>query len=338
MTTAPSLPLLTVSAKRCFQRCAREYQFAYEQGYRPVESDGPRRFGSLLHAGLEGWWLAAKAGEDRLPRALAALAAAAGEQPDPYELVRAETLLAGYEARWGGQDLEVLHVEAEFTAPLINPETGAASKTWQMAGKVDAIARTPEGRVLIVEHKTSSEDIGAGSEYWRRLQLDHQVSDYFAGARALGFDPAGCLYDVIGKPGLRPAKATPPEARRYTKDGKLYANQREVDETPEEFRARLVAAIAEAPERFYQRGEVVRLEDEERDAAFDGWQIGRLIREAQLAARWPRRVDSCVSFGRTCDFFGVCTKQASLDDSLLFRRTERAHEELSLNHPNGATQ
>jgi len=324
-----ALPLLTVSAKRCFQRCAREYQFSYELGYRPVESDGPRRFGTLFHAGLEGWWRASQAGTDRLSAALAALAAAAGEAFDPYELVRAQELLRGYELRWGSEPLEVLAVEVEFVTPLINPETEKASKTWRMAGKLDAIVRAPDGRVLTVEHKTSSEDISQGSEYWRRLQLDQQVSDYFVGARAIGFDPAGCLYDVIGKPGIRPAKATPPEARKYTKDGRLYANQREADETPEEFRGRIIEAIAADPDRYYQRGPVVRLEEEERDAAFDGWQLGRLIREAQLAARWPRRIDSCITYGRTCPYFAACTKTASLDDPSLFRRVETPHEELT---------
>ena len=36
----------------------------------------------------------------------------------------------------------------------------------------------------------------------------------FDGAAALGHDVAGCLYDVICKPGLRPLKATPVEARK----------------------------------------------------------------------------------------------------------------------------
>lgn len=362
MTTAEApataeLPLLTVSAKRCFQRCAREYRFAYEDGYRPLESDGPRRFGTLFHAGLEGWWLAAKAGEDRLAGAFLRLLAAAAQKPDPFEMVRAEELLRGYDARWGSEHLEVLAVEAEFTAPLVNPESGAASRTWQMAGKLDAIVRTADGHVLTVEHKTSSEDISQGSEYWRRLQLDHQVSDYFVGARALGFNPDGCLYDVIGKPMLRPGEvpildedgvkivldATGQRVR--TKDGKKFRETGDTalgyelqkrPELPDEFRARIVEAIVSDPDRYYQRGPVVRLDDEERDAAFDGWQLGRLIREAQLAARWPRRVDSCVSYGRTCDYFGVCTKTASLDDPMLFRRSERAHEELSLSPSNGA--
>ncbi len=186
----------------------------------------------------------------------------------------------------------------------------------------------------MVEHKTSSEDIRPGSEYWRRLRMDGQVSVYYEGATSLGYTVGGCLYDVIGKPGIRPLSATPMEKRKYTKPTKaepvsrLYAGQREHDETPEEFRDRLLIAVAEDPEGYYQRGEVVRLEAEREEALFDIWQIGQQIREASLAKRAPRNPDACKNYGRTCPFFDVCTGQASLDDPKLFRISEGAHPEL----------
>src|SRR3990167_5857191 len=132
---------------------------------------------------------------------------------DSFELGRARALLCGYDARWLDEAIETLAVEREFTVPLINPPTGAPSRTFVLSGKIDAIARFADGRTVIVEHKTSSEDISPGSEYWRRLTLDTQISAYYLGARSLGFEVDGCLYDVLGKPALRPLKATPPEAR-----------------------------------------------------------------------------------------------------------------------------
>jgi hypothetical protein len=182
----------------------------------------------------------------------------------------------------------------------------------------------------IVTHNTSSETIDGGSDYWKRLRLDAQVSDYFVGARALGFDVAGCLYDVIGKPKVAPFEATPPEKRQYTKkDGRLYAGQREADETIEEFAARLRGHVAENFDRYFRRGKVVRLAEEERDAALDTWQIAREIREAQLADRYPRNPESCVRWGQTCEFFSVCTREADLNDRTLFRTAATAHEELT---------
>ncbi len=326
------LPLLTASRARDYRACARLHHYKYELGFRPAVEAETARFGSLVHRALEAWWKAVDGA--RLDAALAALELEA----DPFDRARAEVMIAGYDARWSGQELDVLAVEVEFVRPLVNPATGAESRTWRHAGKLDAVARERStGRVLVVEHKTTSEDLTPGSEYWQRLRLDAQVSGYMAGARALGFEPVACLYDVLGKPAIRPGKATPIESRKYTKAGALYAGQREADETAEEFRARLVEAVAANPERYFARGEVVRLEEEEAEAAFDLWQTGRAIREGQLARRHPRNPDACQRWGRTCEFFGPCTRTASLDDPTRFRRTVTVHEELTLPTAEGAS-
>lgn len=251
---------------------------------------------------------------------------------DPFDLVRAECMLIGYHERWKDEPYAVLGVEQEFRAPLINPDTGAASRTWQLAGKLDALVRDlTDGRVLIVEHKTTSADVGPGTDYIKRLRLDGQVSIYFEGAAALGLEPAACLYDVLVKPGQRPLKATPIENRKYTKDGRLYAAQRDRDETAAEYRERVMTTIAEDPNGHYLRAEVVRLDSERDEARAELWQQGRMIRENQLAGRHPRNPDACVRFGRTCEYFGVCTGEASLTDPVLFQRATCVHPELEDN-------
>lgn len=232
-------------------------------------------------------------------------------------------------------------------------------------------------RARMIEHKTSTEDIGPGSAYWQRLILDNQISNYNTGLRALGYEPIDILYDVAKRPALRPSLATPEESREYTKPkdrackeckkktpaplphvetvgegddarevtcvegrivtdpgGKLYANLREFDETPEEFRLRLQADIAAGPEKYYQRGVVVRLEEEVRASAKDTWNLARWIREVQLESRddpeaWPRNSDACFTYGSACDFWPVCSGQGSLDDATRYRRTTGSHEELA---------
>lgn len=322
-----SLPLLSNSEKRCFQSCKRRHYLRYRLLKRPLLAADPLRFGALVHKGLEAWWRAAKAGTDRLAAALDAIAQA--EDVDAVERIRAEELLIAYHARWEHEIVEVLGVEVEFTAPILNPATGAASRTFVLGGKIDAIARLSDGRIVIVEHKTTSEDVEAGSDYWKRLRLDSQVSDYYVGARALGHDVVGCLYDVIVKPKLSLLRATPVESRKYKKDGLLYASQRDRDETPEQFRERLRAYIAENIDRLFARGIVVRTEDDERDAAFDTWQTAREIRDAERAGRWPRNPDACVRWGQTCEFFAVCAHEADVDDPTRFRTARGPHEELS---------
>jgi hypothetical protein len=324
------LPTLTASRLKSARACLRLHQYQYELGYRPVQEPEALRFGTLWHRGLEAWWLSVDSlgTESAVEAGIDAMHGGVGAPPDPWDLVKAETLLRGYGARWCEEDLLTLAAEQEFRALLINPTTGAPSRTWMLAGKIDALARDANHRTLIVEHKTSSEDISPGSEYWARLRLDGQISMYYAGARARGFEPAGCLYDVTAKPRIRPLNATPLESRKITKDGRLYANQRDADETPDEYRERLTLDIATGPERYYQRAEIVRLPDEESDYMHDVWQLGRLIRESQLAGRWPRNPDACRSYSHTCAFFPVCTGAAQLTDETLYRRT-RINPELA---------
>lgn len=234
--------------------------------------------------------------------------------PDPFDLARAAAMLHGYHARWSDEAYEVLAVEAEFRAPLVNPETGAASRTWQRGGKIDVIVRELRtARILTVEHKHTTEDFSPGSAYWKRLRMDGQVSGYFEGADALGFHAEACLYDVLGKPKLRPYQP-----------GKT----RTAAETPEEFFVRCMEAIAADPAAYFRRGEVVRLEAETAEALFDDWQTAQALREAQRLGRFPRNPDACMKWGRACDFFDVCTGEASIDDATRFRRSEHVHPEL----------
>ncbi len=139
---------------------------------------------------------------------------------------------------------------------------------------------------------------------------------------------------MIGKPRLEPHEATPIEKRLYTKkDGRLHAGQRERDETIEEYSKRLAEHVAENLDRYFRREPIVRLADEERDAARDTWQVAREIREADLAERYPRNPEACVQWGQACEFFVVCTHEADVNDTTLFRTAGAAHEELSQPHP-----
>lgn len=178
---------------------------------------------------------------------------------------------------------------------------------------MSAAATLPAPKLLVVEHKTSSEDIGLGSMYWRKLTLDAQISNYLVGARTLGHEPDGVLYDVLRKPALRPLDVS---AKRKT------------PETPDEYRARCLDAIVEKPDAYYQRGVVVRLEDEERDAAFDTWQTADAIRLARHTGRWPRNVDSCNDFHRMCEYWPVCSGEASIEDRALYAPPGPLHPEL----------
>lgn len=321
------LRVVTNSELRTFRACPRRHQYQYRMMRRPRVEHEALRFGTLWHRGQDAWWTATGAPVDRLRAGLAAMREDDGNV-DPYALVLAEELLLAYTAQWADAELRTVAVERPFEVALVNPETGAASRTYRVGGKVDAIVEDAQGRVFLVEHKTTASDIEPGSSYWSRVRaLDTQVSLYLAGAKAAGYEVQGCIYDVVRKPGIRPLKATPEASRKYTAKGLLYANQRERDETPEEFRERLRADIGERPERYFARGEVVRLEADARDHAFDTWQLARMMREAELAGFAPKNPDACATFGG-CPYLAVCQGEASIEDNAIFRTATTPHEEL----------
>jgi hypothetical protein len=162
--------------------------------------------------------------------------------------------------------------------------------------------------VYVKEIKTTAEECGYASVYFKRLSIDLQISVYMQAARSLGYDCRGVLYDILRKPAHRPSQA------------KL--------ETPEAYGRRVLDAIIEQPDKYYVRGVIVRLENELDEARADVWQTATAIRDARRLKVFPRNADSCVQWSRVCDYFAVCCGEQSIDDPVLFRKNEKKHVEL----------
>ena len=213
--------------------------------------------------------------------------------------------------------------------PLVNPEPGAPTPGWQLAGKIDRIVELPDGRLALMERKTTSKDFAPGADYWTQLHMDQQLSIYVIAARALGYDVSTVLYDVTRRPALRPLKATPEESRKYTKNGVLYANQREDDETPEEFAARVGADIAARPEHYFARIEIARLEQDLAECQSELWIQQQTIRAMQRSGGWYRNPGSCFE-PYACEYLTIC-RSSNLETVTPdgWTRIENVHPELS---------
>jgi len=347
-----ALQLMTASRARSARACRRRHYLQYTLGYRPAEDADALRFGTLLHLGLEAWWLALKASLPDIDCLKAAQRAIVEQNVEAVGLAKLQVLLTGYHLRWIGeaQHYEVLGVELKFEGPLVNPVTKAESRTWKLAGKLDVLVRDRrDGLVRVVEHKSSSEDVSPASDYWRRLKMDGQVSVYFEGGRLLGHQVYAVLYDVVGK--LRHELTQVPVLDEHENKIVLNAQGERVrtaqgkwrqtgdavqgyvlqtrPETIEEFTARIAGVVAENPEKYFSRGEVHRLEAELADGLTDVWQLAQSLRDEERAERYPRNPDACMQPGRTCPFFAACAGEASLEDQRLYVRSDELHPELA---------
>ena len=252
-----------------FRRCPREHHHRYVDRIEAVGSAEPLEAGKRIHGALGAFHR--------------------GETTEPWlaldkPLERA--LMRGYVARWAGSSLAVTQTDVTFSISI-----GGI----RMVGELDAIGDY-EGARMIVEHKTSSEDITPGSAYWRRVTTsDAQVSTYLYASAQLGLGAERILYDVLRKSALRGKKG----------------------ETDDELELRALADMAERPEHYYARASIVRLDEEHAAHERDVAGTVHLMQAAREFA--PRNSDSCQKFGRECDFFSVCFEGGNLNDESRFR-------------------
>ena len=323
---------LTASSLASLRKCPRQYLYAYEFKLRRSTEAAPLRMGSAFHAGMEARNLGVPEAE-AIPKATEGYGivpswATPEEWAVEAEIVRC--LLAGYFWYYRNDVRQVVATETVFEIPLVNPQTGAASRTFSLAGKIDGI-EVESGALAVAEYKTTSEDIGPDSEYWLWLRCDPQICQYVLAARALGFDLSRVLYDRTRKPTIRPKQVVnlDPEGLRvvlnatgervYLKNGKPRQTGSTKDghvlqthtETATEYGERLLADIGARPEYYYQRREVPILDDQLAEFRLELWQQARQLAEARKHRRWFRNVGPMTC--RYCSYSRLCLNNATVD-------------------------
>lgn len=283
--------MVSTTELTCFRRCPKEHYFRYVVRREPkgLKSEALTK-GTAAHKALGSH----HRGEEVDFRLLT---------PDMRALMR------GYQAWWGTPDRQFVceRTDVPFQFSLNNGIV--------IMGEFDGVGvRRDTGKRAIQECKTSSEDISLGSSYWQKVAMtDPQVTTYLLASQKMGWGQTEVLYDVMRKPDLKRLGATPYASRKYTKPTKsdpqsrLYAGQREQDETDDEFEQRILEDIVNRPEHYYQRGTIVRLEHEHEAHLRDVEGVVHLMQVTRaMGENVPRNVDSCFKFGRPCDFFLVC--------------------------------
>jgi len=344
--------LLTFSSAQSFKICRKRFYWEYEVGCRRIIDAKALRMGSAYHHGLD---FLKRNGS--LNGAVEAVRASYEMTPPEYDQTEWEmeretvcAMLSGYVWRWEKSGLTWIASEQSFEIPVVNPETGAASTLWNLAGKIDGIVELEDKRLAVGEHKLISDDLNADSDWWRRLQLDPQVSIYVYAARELGHDVATVLYDVARKPTI---KQTPVSlldelgmkvvldrnGQRVKTERGLWRQTGDTEKgytlqtrpmTVGEWTQKVVDDIAARPDWYYARREIPRLDDEIRECQAEFWDLQKVIREAQNSGRWFRTVsrDSCP----WCSYFSLCSSKFNPQTGVLpdeFQYLENRHPELS---------
>jgi hypothetical protein len=333
--------VLTHSRTLAFGKCRRLHHLRYNLGIRPATDAKPLRIGSAVHTALD---LLAKG--EKLETATLAIRLGYSHLPDwcetedevnewTCEAEMAVAMIRAYHDHYAAvivppevTPAEIIHSEIDFDLPIHNPETGATIRVFRNRGKIDKIVRLADGRVAIMEHKTTSDDISPGSDYWLRLCIDQQVSRYMAAAQDLGHEPQTVLYDVIGKPKQSPSliplvdedgvKIVHDAAgqRVRTKDGKKWRETADTAqgyvlqtrrETAEEYGRRVYEAMMAEPNRYFARREVPRLTSDLEAFRLELYQQAKDIHEANQSGRHFRNTASCIGYSR-CEYLDVCAR------------------------------
>lgn len=355
--TATKESRLTNSRIRCAQTCLKKHHLSYELGVRKDVDSLPLRLGSAFHEGLD----IHKKGDSPQAAIDKAIEDFNNSTPVTNDADRAyqraiegekvTQLLNGYFWRWEDmdKDIEIIASELSFEIPITNPASGRTSRTFTLAGKIDAIVRLADGRLAVLEHKTTSDDISPDSDYWAKLRIDSQISLYYMAAKALGYDVETVLYDVTRKPSIRPKNIPSLDKdgfkqifdangeRVYKKDGTPRQTASTKDgfellsrpETPAEYGERLRLDIGEQYDRYYRRQEITRLNIDLEDAAYELWEIARLIADCQKNNRWPRSCAACIGYYK-CEYFDICTNGIDPLEQMPegFKQVEDVHQEL----------
>jgi len=253
-------------------------------------------------------------------------------------------LLAGYHARWIGEQEQytVLGVEELVTADLRNLETGRPSRSFRLGGKIDLRVTDTMGRLMIWDHKTTSDDIeDPASSFWRMLAINSQASQYllleWLNGRKIDF----AVWDVIRKPGIRPRGLTKSELAPMVHPGiwtycgvTLTQDQRDEAlttqrESFELYEYRLALECQANPNRYFQRRMVPRTDEALMEHAAALWNDSQDLLELRRNGRTRKNPSACMNYGKPCRFLALCSGYDA-QDSGKWRIKDQVHTELSL--------
>lgn len=305
MSTAPMVS--TYSMWSLFRNCRKAVEWRYLEQLAPIQRDRNLHFGSLIHECLQTWHQQRDLAEvlaliDRLrPNRL----------QDEYQRRDghlASAMMRAYAARYAVEEFEVIALEKTFEGPIVNPATGAASRSFVLAGKVDGVVRIGDD-YFVLEHKTAAQ---LDSDYLEKLWTDFQITIYsYYIEQTMGIPITGILYNVLVKAKLQQGKGETEaeyQARRAellakSKTGKTTAKRR-MPETDEEFQQRLAEKYTE-PAMLHR--EMLYLSRDRFDILrAELWELTQAFLDAKRRRIFYQNTAFCFNYQRPCPYFALC--------------------------------
>jgi hypothetical protein len=321
-----------------FRNCRKAVDWRYLQQLVPLRRDRNLHFGSIIHECLEAWHQRRDLDEVlALINRLCANRLQDENQHRDWHLATA--MMRAYAVRYAADDFEIVALERNFQGPIVNPATGAASRSFTLAGKVDGIVRIG-GEYFVLEHKTAGQIDG---DYLEKLWTDFQITIYAHYIeQTMGIPITGILYNVLVKAKLQQGKGETEEEfqiRRAellakSKTGKTTA-KRKLPESDEEFQQRLAEKYAD-PEIFHRemlylsrdRFEVLRAEL---------WELTQAFLEAKRRGIFYQNTAFCFNYQRPCPYFALCRSNGNPNVIENFYQRVSPNEELRV-VPNESTE
>lgn len=298
----------TYSMWRLFRNCRKACELRYFEELTPIEKDGNLAFGSVIHNALELWH-----GSKDLNAVLELLDTSypdrAREDRQQADWNLAVAMMKAYAKHYPVEEFDVIALEKKFEGPIVNPETGAASRSFILAGKVDGIVKQGD-EYFLLEHKTASQ---IDASYLERLWTDFQIILY-AGylEQTMGIKISGIIYNVLVKAKLRQSKGETEEefqTRRAeliakSKTGKSSA-KRKMPEADEDFQARLEEKYIE-PGMFHR--EVLYISrDQFKELQAELWELSQAMLDARRRKAFYKNTSYCFQYNRPCAYFPLCS-------------------------------
>ena len=323
--------ITTYSQWRLFRNCRRSCEYRYIHGIVPLENDPNLAFGSLAHQCLEVWHRDRNLDLvlDHIDRSYPNRAQEPDQKKDWH---LATSMMQGYAARYPAEEFEVIALEKTFEGDIRNPATGAASRTFRLAGKVDGIVRIKE-EYFLLENKTSSL---LDASYLDRLWTDFQVTLYaYYVEKSLGIPIKGIIYNILVKARLQQGKGETEfefEDRRASlaaksKSGNSSA-KRKLPESDEDFHKRLLDKYDE-PTMFHR--EMLYLSrDQYTNLRAELWELTQAMKDAIRRGSFYQNTAYCFQYGRPCGYYPLCKSNGNPNILNNFYLRKEPHEELEI--------